>query len=67
MAQPVFYQTMNNVGVDPTLYYTNTASVTPEYPAPPFIVGTQAVGSDGSQCVFARSHGRHCPVHRVTR
>jgi hypothetical protein len=55
MAQPVFYQTLNMVGIDPTLYYINTASVTPEYPAPPFIVGTQAFGSDGSQFVFVQA------------
>src|SRR5882672_659817 len=59
MAGPVFYQTLNMVGVDPTLYYTNLAtaggSVTPEYPAPPFIVGTRAFGSDGSEFVFVQA------------
>lgn len=55
MAQPVFYQTLNMVGFDPTLYYTFTASVTPETPAPPFIVGTQGFGSDGSQFVFVQA------------
>ncbi len=55
MATPVFYQTMNNVGVDPTVYYTWTASTTPETPAPPFLVGTQAIGSDGSQFVFVQA------------
>lgn len=59
MAQPVFYQTLNMEGVDPTLYYTNLAtaggSVTPEYPAPPFLVGTQAFGSDGSQFMFVQA------------
>lgn len=55
MAQPVFYQTLNNLGVDPTVYFTNTASVTPETPAPPFLVGTQAFGSDGSQFVFVQA------------
>ncbi len=59
MALPVFYQTLNMVGVDPTLYYTNLAtaggSVTPEYPAPPFILGTQAFGSDGSQFIFVQA------------
>src|SRR6202051_3131175 len=55
MATPVFYQTMNNVGVDPTIYYTWTVSITPETPAPPFLVGTQAVGSDGSQFVFVQA------------
>jgi hypothetical protein len=55
MAQPVFYQTMNNVGIDPTVYYAVSASVTPETPAPPFLVGTQAMGSDGSQFVFVQA------------
>lgn len=59
MAQPVFYQTLNMVGIDPTLYYTNLAtaggSVTPEYPAPPFVPGTLAFGSDGSQFVFVQA------------
>lgn len=55
MAQPVFYQTLSNLGVDPTVYYTNTASLTPETPAPPFTVGTQAFGSDGSQFVFVQA------------
>ena len=55
MAQPVFYQTLSNLGVDPTIYYTNTASVTPEYPAPPFLVGTRAFGSDGSEFVFVQA------------
>jgi len=55
MATPVFYQTMSMVGVDPTVYYTATASVTPETPAPPFLPGTQAVGSDGSQFVFVQA------------
>ncbi len=55
MATPVFYQTLNMVGVDPTQYYVNSASVTPETPAPPFLVGTQAFGSDGSQFVFVQA------------
>jgi len=59
MAQPVFYQTLNMIGVDPTLYYTNLAtaggSVTPEYPAPPFVPGTLAFGSDGSQFIFVQA------------
>lgn len=55
MAQPVFYQTLNNLGVDPTLYYAVSASATPETPAPPFSVGTQAFGSDGSQFVFVQA------------
>lgn len=59
MAQPVFYQTLNMIGIDPTVYYTNLAtqggSVTPEYPAPPFIPGTKAFGSDGSEFIFVQA------------
>jgi hypothetical protein len=59
MASPVFYQTLNMLGVDPTLYYTNIetagGSITPEYPAPPFTPGTQAFGSDGSQFIFVQA------------
>lgn len=55
MATPAFYQTLSNMGVDPTVYYTWTASLTPETPAPPFLVGTQAFGSDGSQFVFVQA------------
>lgn len=59
MAQPVFYQTLNMVGIDPTIYYTNLAtaggSITPEYPAPPFIPGTRAFGSDGSEFIFVQA------------
>lgn len=55
MAQPVFYQTLNQLGVDPTNYVIATASVTPETPAPPFLPGTQAFGSDGSAFVFVQA------------
>lgn len=55
MAQPVFYQTLNQQGMDPTVYYIAQASVTPETPAPPFLVGTRAIGSDGSEFVFVQA------------
>src|SRR5882724_856012 len=55
MAQPVFYQTINNLGVDPTVYNAVSASVTPETPAPPFLVGTRAFGSDGSEFVYVQA------------
>lgn len=59
MAAPVFYQTMNNIGIDPTLYYTNVttvgASVNPELPGPPFQPGMQAIGTDGSQFIFVQA------------
>ncbi len=59
MAQPVVYQTLNMEGIDPTTYYTNLAtpggSVTPEFPAPPFLAGTKAFGSDGSEFIFVQA------------
>jgi hypothetical protein len=59
MAGPVFYQTTSQLGIDPTIYYTNlstaSGSITPEYPAPPFIVGTRAFGSDGSEFIFVQA------------
>ena len=59
MAQPIFYQTLNMEGVDPSVYYVNSysagGSITPEYPAPPFLPGTQAFGSDGSQFIFVQA------------
>src|SRR6266481_216616 len=59
MAQPVFYQTLNNLGVDPALYYvaafTAGGSIQPEYPAPPFLPGMRAFGSDGSEFVFVQA------------
>lgn len=59
MAAPVFYQTLSNIGVDPTQYYTNLttagASINPELPAPPFYAGQQAIGTDGSQFIFVQA------------
>lgn len=59
MPQPVFYQTLNMVGIDPTIFYANLysagGSVLPEYPAPPFLPGTLAFGSDGSQFIFLQA------------
>lgn len=59
MATPVFYQTLNMIGIDPTIYYTNLAtaggSITPEYPSPPFVAGTRAFGSDGSEFIFVQA------------
>jgi hypothetical protein len=55
MAQPVFYQTLSNIGFDPTMYYAVSASVTPETPAPPFIPGTRGFGSDGSEYIFVQA------------
>lgn len=59
MAQPVVYQTLNGLGMDPTVYYANVytagGSITPEYPAPPFLPGMKAIGTDGSEFVFVQA------------
>lgn len=55
MSQPVVYQTFSTQGMDPTQYYAVSASVTPETPAAPFLVGTRAFGSDGSEFVFVQA------------
>lgn len=59
MATPVHYQTTTGIGVDPTQYYVATfsagASITPEYPAAPYLPGTRAFGSDGSEFIFVQA------------
>jgi hypothetical protein len=59
MATNIFYQTLTNMGVDPTSYYPVTttagASINPEYPGPPVAVGTKAFGTDGSEFVFVQA------------
>jgi hypothetical protein len=59
MAGPIFYQTTSQLGIDPTVYYTNLSTaggtIVPEYPAPPFTPGTRAFGSDGSEFIFVQA------------
>ncbi len=55
MATAVQCQSVTGVGCDPTVYYAVSASVTPEYPAPPFLTGTRAFGSDGTEFVFVQA------------
>lgn len=57
MATPVHYQTVTGIGMDPTVYYAVSASVTPEVPAPPYLTGTRAFGSDGTEFVFVQASG----------
>ena len=66
MATANFYQTLSNVGIDPTVYHIASASVTPETPAPPFTVGTRAFGSDGSEFVFVQASTTINPSDFVT-
>lgn len=55
MANPVIYSTTHESGVDiNNVFFLDTKSA-PEYPAPPFIAGTQAWGTDGSAWVYATS------------
>src|SRR5690348_2028567 len=47
----VIYSTTNEAGIDINSVFM-LSSGTPEYPAPPFIVGTPAWGTDGSEWVY---------------
>jgi hypothetical protein len=52
MANPAIYSTIQQEGVDiNNVFYLDTKSY-PEYPAPPFIAGTIAYGTDGSYWVY---------------
>jgi hypothetical protein len=51
MAAPAIYSTINQEGIDINSVFT-LDSKTPEYPAPPFIPGTTAWGTDGSSWVY---------------
>jgi hypothetical protein len=52
MANPIIYSTTTQSGIDiNSVYYLDTASH-PEYPAPPFLTGETAWGTDGSAWVY---------------
>lgn len=51
MAAPAIYSTANQAGVDINLVFALDTG-TPEYPAPPFLPGTLAWGTDGSSWVY---------------
>lgn len=52
MAAPAIYSTLNESGIDVnSVFLLDTG--TPEYPAPPFLPGTLAWGTDGSEWVYA--------------
>lgn len=55
MATPSNFGTINTSGIDPTTYYVVSASLTPETPAPPFVVGTMAYGNNGSEFIFVQA------------
>ncbi len=49
---PVLYNTSQQEGVDINNVFMLNAVGTPEYPAPPFLPGTLAWGTDGSEWVY---------------
>lgn len=49
------YSTDNRIGVDVNAVFMLDTSGAPEYPAPPFLVGTRASGTDGSEWIFSTS------------
>lgn len=52
MANPAIYSTINQTGIDVNqVFYLDTKTY-PEYPAPPFLPGTPAWGTDGSAWVY---------------
>lgn len=52
MAAPAIYSTLNETGVDiNSVFILDTG--TPEYPSPPFLPGTFAFGTDGSEWIYA--------------
>lgn len=55
MAAAAIYSTLNESGIDINTVFTLDPKGTPEYPAPPFIPGTLAWGTDGSFWVYCTS------------
>lgn len=57
MVQPVLFATTPLEGIDFAAVYTGSVSLTPEYPAPPFALGTIAEGTDGTIFMYVKSNG----------
>ncbi len=55
MTQVTRFSTSSAEGVDLNNTYTVSASLTPETPAPPFLVGTEVIGVNGAQYVFVQA------------
>lgn len=55
MTAPTTWNTLPIEGVDVNQVYAVSASVTPETPAPPFLIGTEVIGTNGSQFVFVQA------------
>lgn len=55
MANPVIYSTTTQSGIDINNVFFLDTKGTPEYPAPPFLAGSQAWGTDGSAWVYCTS------------
>ncbi len=54
MAAPAIYGTVNETGIDINAVFMLSTG-TPEYPAPPFLPGTLAWGTDGSEWVYCKA------------
>lgn len=48
------YNTLNTSGIDYTVVF-DLNSQTPEYPNPPFVVGTISIGSSGTEYVYCQT------------
>lgn len=55
MASPTNFNTLNKEGVDVSVIYTVSASLTPETPAPPFAIGDVAEGLQGAKWIFVQA------------
>lgn len=55
MTQPSNYGTTPYGGIDPTVYYVVSASLTPETPAPPFAIGNMVMANNGSEFIFVQA------------
>src|SRR5687767_2188689 len=55
MPAPAIYSTSSQEGIDINEVFALNPVGTPEYPAPPFLPGTIAWGTDGSSWVYCTS------------
>lgn len=55
MPQPANFSTLQVEGVDVTTYWVVSASLTPETPAPPFVVGQRVFANNGAEFVFVQA------------
>lgn len=55
MANPIAYNTLTQSGIDINNVFLLDTTGHPEYPAPPFLPGEQAFGTDGTAWVYSTS------------